>query len=253
MQDFAETAFMSVEQRTMKMRNTIIPKAAALLVLAAALQSCFKDDDNDSYSKSFPNAVVTVKPSGDTFYLQLDDSTVIRPTNLTKSPFGDSEVRAFANIELDPNRKWTPEIETEVNWMKKILTKDAVVLDGTLSESQLDEQYGKDPVELVKMWTVCEDGYLSLQFRTLWGRYTGISHEVNLLTGIDPDDPYLVEFRHNANGDSKMVVSDGYVAFRLDKLPDTGDKTVTLKVRYKIEGGTKTLEFKYKTRPATEG
>lgn len=51
------------------------------------LQSC-QNDDNDFYlSHYYANALVTVKLSADnTPYLQLDDSTTLRPVNMITSP-----------------------------------------------------------------------------------------------------------------------------------------------------------------------
>ncbi|MGM9738889.1 MAG: NigD-like protein [Candidatus Cryptobacteroides sp.] len=231
------------------MRTIIDKLAAAALVISAAFgaQSC-TDNDNASYDRLIPNALVTVKPEGNSFYIQLDDSTIIRPTNAEKFNF-DEETRAFANFDF-PKQPWGSELEIEAFWITPTLTKQPVE---TLGSSEADkEEYGEDPVELVRMWTVCEDGYLSLQFRTYWSRYGNIKHAVNLVTGVDPDDPYTVEFRHDACGDYPEVVSDGYVSFRLNCLPDTKGETVKLKVKYRSETGEKTVEFDYKTRPGDE-
>ena len=38
-------------------------------------------------------------------------------------------------------------------------------------------------------------------------------HFVNLLLGQNPDNPYEVEFRHNAYGDTYGKTDDGLVAF----------------------------------------
>ena len=71
----------------------------SLIAVSATLatQSCDNDDD---YNYHLPNAIVTVKhaESGNSSYLQLDDSTTLLPINMTTSPFGDKEVRAFTNF-----------------------------------------------------------------------------------------------------------------------------------------------------------
>lgn len=69
---------------------------------AFGFQSC-KEDNYSYYVLPYPNALVTVKPQQDnSFYLQLDDSTTLLPTNLATSPFGEKEVRALVNyIETD--------------------------------------------------------------------------------------------------------------------------------------------------------
>lgn len=48
----------------------------------------------------------------------------------------------------------------------------------------------------------------------------------------DAENPYEVEFRHNAFGDVYGEPADGLVAFNLDSLPDTEGKTVKLKLKW---------------------
>ena len=62
---------------------------AAVLGAAVSMQSCTKDD-GFSYEDLIPNAVVTVKPDGDKFYLQLDDKTVIYPSNMVTRKYAHS-------------------------------------------------------------------------------------------------------------------------------------------------------------------
>ncbi|MGM9768089.1 MAG: NigD-like protein [Candidatus Cryptobacteroides sp.] len=221
--------------------------AAAALIAALSFQSCNKDDGFD-YNILYPNALVTIKPDGNSFYIQLDDSTVINVTNPEDFKF-EEETRAFANFQF-PARPWGPEFEAFANWIRPTLTKPTDETNGSGDADK--EEFGEDPVELVKGWTVCEDGYLSLQFRAAWSRYGNVKHRVSLITGTDPEDPYLVVFRHDNCGDFPEVVADGYVSFRLSSLPDTKGETVKLKVKYLSTDGMKTVEFDYKTRPGDE-
>ena len=115
-----------------------------------------------------------------------------------------------------------------------------------------DEKYGNDPVEIMKNWmTVVEDGYITLNFLTRWGA-GNVKHEVNLLTGGNPENPYEVEFRHNAFGDVCGREGTGIVAFRLTGLPDTKGETVKLTLKWNSFSGTKTAQFDYKTRTEQE-
>jgi len=83
---------------------------------------------------------------------------------------------------------------------------------------------------MINDWvTIAEDGYLTLRFRTMWGNRSQ-AHFVNLLMSKDAENPYEVEFRHNAFGDVYGEPADGLVAFNLDSLPDTEGKTVKLKL-----------------------
>ena len=210
------------------------------------LPSCL-DDDNDM-DRLYPNALVTVKHTVDkTVFLQLDDKTTLLPVNLTTSPFGEKEVRALVNYkEVDkPSSGYDQAVH--VNWIDSIRTKPMAPNLG----AENDTKYGVDPVEIVGDWvTVAEDGYLTLRFRTQWG-YPRVVHSVNLIPANNPENPYEVEFRHNANGDMGGRFGDGLVAFRLNNLPDTDGDTVKLKLKWKSFSGEKSVEFDYKTRAAT--
>ncbi|MGN1376056.1 MAG: hypothetical protein ACI4V5_05825, partial [Prevotella sp.] len=134
-----------------------------------------------------------------------------------------------------------------VHWIDSILTKPSV----RYIDEESSEKYGADPVEIVDDWvTVAEDGYLTLRFRTRWGDGK-VAHFVNLLTGVNPENPYEVEFRHNAYGDVSGPLGDALVAFRLNDLPDTNGETVTLTLKYESFSGPKTLEFDYCCRKSS--
>ena len=212
-------------------------------------QSCLGDDDDYPYSKVLPNALVTVKPVDDgSYFLQLDDSTTLLPVNMTSSPFGQKEVRALVNFDETNESSGIYSKAVNINWIDSILTKPIAPDLGVTSN---DSIYGSDPVEIVNDWvTIAEDGYLTLRFRTIWGDRNK-AHFVNLLTGKDPENPYEVEFRHNAYGDVYGAYADGLVAFKLDSLPDTNGKTVKLKLKWKSFDGDKSVEFNYCSRKST--
>lgn len=232
------------------MKNVRIFAGLLVAIMSVfTLGSCNNDDDYIWVGyPPLPNALVTVKPiDGGGFYMQLDDSTTMYPVNMAVAPYGDKEVRALVSV-----REVKPEVEgysksVIVNWIDSILTKQAVPYpaDGDVSE------YGDDAIEIVRDWVnIAEDGYLTLRFRTRWGN-GGVTHYVNLLTGVNPDDPYEVEFRHNAFGDVNGIMGDALVAFRLSDLPDTEGKTVKLTLKYKSFSGEKSVTFDYCSRKAT--
>ena len=223
----------------------------AAVMLVSSFSACDNDDTYIWYYDAVPNALVTVKPvDGAGFYMQLDDSTTLHPVNMSVSPYGDKEVRALVNyayVRPEENDYEKRSFKVNVNWIDSILTKPAVPYpaDGDVSE------YGEDPIEIVRDWVnIAEDGYLTVRFRTRWGN-NGVVHFVNLLTGVNPDDPYEVEFRHNAYGDVNGTPGDALVAFRLSDLPDTNGKTVKLTLKYKSFSGEKSIRFDYCSRKAT--
>ena len=214
----------------------------------AGIQSCHKNEDNN-HDIYFPNALVTVNPISDNdFYHKLDDRTALLPVGTSKLPFGKKEVRALVNYtatelpEGDDKEKYAGAVK--INWIDSLLTKQP---KPDMGEDN-DKTYGNDPVEIMKSWmTVVEDGYITLDFATVCGN-PNIKHEVNLLTGGNPENPYEVEFRHNAHGDICGTTGNGLVAFSLAGLPDTEGETVKLTLKWKSFSGPKSVEFDYCTR-----
>ena len=164
-----------------------------LVAFSMALQSCINDDESNTPSINYPNALVTIKTNSATgqVYFQLDDSTTILPTNSSISRFAGKEVRAFTHLMQlkGPSGIYTK--SAIVHWVDTIRTKKMASDLG----AQNDSKYGKDPVEIVKSWTtVVEDGYLTLCFRTYFGN--GTTHVINLVKGANP---YEVVLHHDAN------------------------------------------------------
>lgn len=230
----------------MKRRHTLAA-LAALLLAAVTLQACSKDDDTYDNSVAIANAIVTIKPDAGNkqMQIQLDGSTLLTPTNVTSSKYGTKEVRAIAHLSQIDREKKT----VYVDWIDSILTKQTAKNFGMKNDSA----YGNNPVEIVKTFeTCCEDGYLTLRFRTYWAGKK--EHTVSLVHRTDANTPYLLQLCHNANGEKKGRVGDGYVAFRLPDAFNEPDDTLTLSLMFKsFEPGTKgdsikTIQFKYAPR-----
>lgn len=223
--------------KKMKTTWTIVLMAIATTVLTSCL-----DDENNDYANIFPNAIVTLKNNSaeGTFYMQLDDSTILVPTNLKQSPYGDKEVRAFVNYkqEVSPNKS---SYDVHVNWIDTIRTKN---MDLNLGPIENIDTYGNDPLEIINDWaTVVEDGYLTLRFRTYFGY--GKTHYLHLVHG---ENPYEITLYHNANGDYPGQMRDGYIAFRLNNLPKTDKETVELTLKWNSFSGEKSTKFNYRIR-----
>lgn len=224
------------------MKHLLYVIVGSLLVLGAAvLQSCSDDYEFDK-NANYPNALITIKTNSSTgqVYLQLDDSTTILPSNMKSSPYGNKELRAIANLNLQEGQGGHYSKSAFVNWIDTILTKS---MSPDLGIDN-DKTYGTDPVEIVKDWaTTVEDGYLTLRFRTYFGNQTK-----HIMTLVQGKNPYEIVLHHNANGDTRGVVRDGLVAFRLSDLPDTQGKTVDLTLKWQSFSGSKSVKFKYTSR-----
>lgn len=236
-----------MKQLRTKSKKWFVVLGAAMTTLG--FQSCL-DDDNTDYALLYPNALVTVKNNAtdNSCYLQLDERTTLLPVNMKTSPFGEKEVRALVNYSNvdEPSGEYSQAVH--VNWIDSLLTKP---MAPNLGETQNNEVYGNDPVDMVADWvTIAEDGYLTLRFRTKWSN-PGQKHFVNLISTQNPNDPYEVEFRHNAYGDTYGQAGDGLVAFSLSSLPDTEGKTVKLTLKWHSFTGDKSVQFDYCTRQAS--
>ena len=251
----------------MERRIKTLIAAAAIAATSIISWSCLKDD-GPYYDMSYyyPNAVVTVKPlddEGSSYYMQLDDNTTLMPLNIKSSPYKGKEVRAF--VRYNETQEDAGEYDKAVNivWIDSLRTKAMAPDMGDGNESA----YGSDPVEIIKGFpTVVEDGYMTLGFVTMTAGY-GARHDVNLIYTGNPDatedsEKYVVEFRHNANGDNYGNLAEGYVAFRLDEiegkdgttegLADSEGKTVKLTLKWiSIRYGDRSVLFDYCTRESS--
>lgn len=216
--------------------------SVSLLAIAAMLTSC---DIDDNYDSSYvPTALVTVKPTSESFVLQLNDSVRLLPANMSKSPFGEKEVRALVNYKVEDKKSDLQRVH--INWIDSIRTKMPVPSVGEKN----DKTYGNDPVEIMNDWvTVAEDGYLTLRVRTRWGN-NNKTHYINLITGTNPKNPYELELRHDANGDTPIQTGDALIAFNLrDVMADAKTDKVKFTLRWKSFSGTKKIDFDLRTKP----
>lgn len=227
------------------MKNIFKIFTLVVVVVFTALTVVSCDDDDDEWIGPCPpgstQAIVTCRtnPTTGQFYMQLNDSVAIFPVNIKEAPFGGKEMRARIVFEYSDSATAHYGRSAVVMILDSIRTKPMASI-----VSDMDSAYGNDPVEIVNSWeTVCEDGYLTLRFRTYFG-FADVVHSLNLVRTGDN----TVELRHNANGDVKGTVGDGIIAFRLDKMPDTKGEYKDLTLKWMSFSGEKSVTFKYKTR-----
>ena len=215
---------------------------------AVSLQSC--DDDDDDYYPAFNLATVTLKApkvDGGKWFMQLDDSTTLEATNIASHPYDNRELRAYIRYNDIKDMASAPASTSAIQKMYSVnvLTIDTILtkkMDPMVENTA--EEYGSDPVEVVNSWeTVAEDGYMNIRFRTRFG-YNG-KHRMTLVHRTDAEDPYTVEFLHDANGDTNGQVADGMVAFRLDDCFNEGNKPIEITLKWKSYSGEKSAKFKY--------
>lgn len=222
--------------------------AAILFSGALSLQSC-DDDDNNNYviCPAFaPNALVTFKtdPANGQVYMQLNDSVTLVDKDYKQWPFNakdKKEVRALVSVLFDD--KNDTGLQRDVHLVTVFDTIRTKMMSPIVDN--MEKTYGDDPVEILDSWkTVCEDGYLTLHFRTLFG-----GMKIHTLRLVRQADGTLRLF-HDANGDAKGAVSDGIIAFRLNDVPkpEDGGKYENITLKWNSFSGEKSHTFKYKYR-----
>lgn len=227
----------------------------AVAIAVLSLDSCNK---NNQDPVTYYQASVTLKQKDGILYMRQDDSTALISSNLSKYPYaGSAEHRAMILFSTTFQKSKTSvsgfknTYDIELKALDSTMTKKPVISKGTPA---LDEKaYGKDPVGLYFSPTfpptMVEDGYLSITFAFRYGG--NVIHSIDLVTGVDAEDPYTVELRHNANGDFEDYESSGnMIAFPLKSLPDTKGKTVKLTLKWTslATGQKESAQFDYCTR-----
>ena len=200
-----------------------------ILLGSTVFYSCL--DDDDAYSEFWRDsvqAIVTVKPLSDnSYYMQLDDSTTLFPTN-SYVPENLKEIRAFVVYKNDEKKTEGYDQSVQLLRMDTLLTKP------------IAPDLGSE-----------NDSYSGTDMLSLRGYNDNVKHFLNLVQ-TNSADPYELEFRHNAYGniDSSLRPSAGLVSFKLDKLPSTEGKTVKLKIKYKsfASNDYNTVELDYKSK-----
>lgn len=229
-----------------------------IMLGSTAFYSCL--DDNDDYYDFFRGttpAIVTVKPlSESSYFMQLDDSTTLYPTNQV-FPGQLKEIRALIRFKDDEKKEPGYDRTVQLVTLDTLLTKPIAPDLGP----ENDSYYGTDKLALnlaggwSKNGVWIEDGYITFDFYIQRGYNENVKHFINLVQ-TNSADPYELEFRHNAYGDidSSISPSAGLVSFKLDKLPSTEGKTVKLKIKYKsfATNDYNTVELDYKSKDAED-
>ncbi|MBR6305946.1 MAG: NigD-like N-terminal domain-containing protein [Bacteroidales bacterium] len=184
-------------------------------------------------------AILTVKKSTqDTVFFQLNDSTTIYPANY-QDKYTRME-RVFCDIVAWNKPTGSYDYSCSVEWAESI-EEGSVVPAGSPS--------GKDYIDILDDWmTSVEDGYLTVHYNVLWG-LTPTAHGFSVVTGTDPEDPYVLHLRHDARGDTMDEKADGLVCFDINSLPSTEGKYKILTLKwYNLGGSASEKKFKFKTR-----
>ncbi|MDO4497124.1 MAG: NigD-like protein [Bacteroidales bacterium] len=222
-------------------KNVIFKLFVAFVAMTLAFTAC-KDDD----ALPIHTALVTVKPMQNTFVMQLDDTTQLIPDNPSVCHFRDKQVRALVAYQ-NRHKEANGQRFVTICRIDSIRTKS---YEPSLGTKEADiKAYGNDPIDIMRSWvTVAEDGYLTLCLRTVWGQ-PGVVHYMHLVSGVDESNPYLLELRHNANGDIIGYPHNCLIAFDLrELLKQVPSKEAKFTIRWNSSVGTRTHDFVFNTQ-----
>ena len=222
-----------------------------LALLSVICIGCDKDDVTKFY-----DATVTLKPvPGGGFYMEQDDSTALYATNLIKYPYPDfPEKRAlisYTDKKISSNKVAGYKYTYDVTMARIDTTRTQNPVPSLGSAFKDAQAYGDDAIGVflnnVFPVTMIEDGYLSVSYEFL-GSGT-VPHTLNLVTNVNPEDPFEVELRHYDGGDAALREYAGMIAFPLKELDTHGDTvTLTLKWHSLATGHMASAQFKYCSR-----
>jgi len=211
-----------------------------LLTIGVGLGSLAFHACSDGYSlDKFWVEIATIESTGSgSHHFRLDDGATLWPAaGYYKGHNLEDGQRVWLNYTILSDSLDGFSHYVKVNGLDVVLTKK---IAEDLGEEN-DSFYGNDPVSIKSLWI--GSGYLNVLFAFNYGGEK--RHFINLLSKQSEEDPYTLEFRHNAYEDPAEVGVRSIVCFDLSDLPDTNGETVKLKIRVKTFEGDKTIELDY--------
>ncbi|WP_294143180.1 NigD-like protein [uncultured Sanguibacteroides sp.] len=211
------------------------------IITVFVVASC--DDDGYSLSKFWVSYGVVHKSDEDNYTIKLDNGSVIYPSysNVPAQKLQDS-TRLLVDFTIlqdaIPGGKF--DYYVRINGIEQILTKNIL----PYSEEILDS-LGSDPVIVNDYW-IAQD-FLTIEFFFAGGL---AHHMINLTQHqeLTEDGKVLLEFHHNANGDTDRYKLNSAVAFPLNKVFSEVTDSVQLRVRYKGFDREEHFDITYRPR-----
>ena len=118
------------------------------------------------------------------------------------------------------------------------------------SEEKNAKAFGNDPIEIVRDWvSVAEDGLCYAPYTHIVGGTT--KHVINLVSGVNKDNVYEFDLRHNAQGDTNGRMGDALIAFDLNSLWKEHPKELKIKLNWLSFSGKKSAELSLKMHTVT--
>lgn len=209
---------------------------AICLAAMPALQSC---DDGKGYSMGdyTPPLWATVRVSGNAFYLDCDTWGTLWPVNTNMgwyNPADGQRVITTFNPLWDNYEGFDHAVK--ILTLKNALTKEVETLT-----PENEEEFGNDPVSILKGETGIGGGYMNVSF--IQNRPSKTKHRISLVRPADDkelygEDGYIhLDLRYNTYDDVTGITAPGHVSFNLNSLDITSEtKGIKLKLNSEKNG-----------------
>lgn len=193
------------------------------------LSSCNMDDDGYSLSDAWVGFGIVEKDSeGGVNRIVMDDNEVLFPVSSNYYYWHQvkNNERVLVNFTILGNKKTDNHDEhyyVKINSLRKILYKG--VLDITPS---IEDSIGNDPIMVKDRWI--KKNLLNFELKYYGGNKTHFINLVKQPGPINPENPVVLELRHNNNDDTGTIPMSAIVTFDLSALKVAGKNSIPFKV-----------------------
>jgi len=213
----------------------------AVSLTALAMTAC-KDDGHSLNTSYTAMAIVDNpgdKPSGFVFNTDGGRAMWVAGTSLPYGPQDGSRILANYSLLYDRPESDPYDHYVKLNDYYKVLTKDAILLDG-----ENEENIANDPIYVRKIWV--SGGFINIDF-VLEGNNK--IHYLNLVSNTLADygdDKIHLEFRHNKNEDAELLDLRGIASFNPDTVLAEGTELpLNIVIHWKTPSQERSYEITY--------
>lgn len=207
-------------------KNFILKIAMVSIVIIGMFSSCMPDEGTEEPQKWYSFGTYQQSNSNYPFTILLDNGQELLPLN--GSGFNlDYTLNTRVLVYYTISSQTTEEVIANISDIGPVLTQDIIQLTEEIKDS-----IGLDGVFLDTRNIWLSPSHLNITFSYYGG---GGPHTVNLVKPIgdqlDEDGNQILEFKHNANGDTYTDVLTSIAAFSFDSLYVEGMDTLNFVLR----------------------
>lgn len=216
--------------KKIKPLKIIIPAIFVISFFLMACEDYFNRHNYNYYDFATSFGLVQKSTTDASFVVNLDNGSILTPSDASFSGFTplDSE-RVWVRFNPISNTKIT---DTTFNYVGKIYNINNILFKDIKNISQVSsDSVGHDPITVKNVW-ISPKNILNFDLRFFTN---GSVHYINLIDNGQGDgitNPFILELRHNARGDTPNFAAYANVSFKLNYLRKSGKNPVSFFIRY---------------------